>query len=69
MIISHWGIFPGWFRQRQYANGSYRLGDPADVWEPIDFETFCLAIEVWENDQRDMDAADAAAWRKAGRLH
>lgn len=71
MIVSHWGIFPGFLRPFREADGSFPIDPRPDQlgFEPVDWETFLAAFDAIERAEMDDARDQAERLRRAGRLH
>lgn len=62
MIISHWGIFPGWF-----VPFSNRIGESRMRFEAVDFDTYCAAIDAVNAAALELAELEAMERRHSGR--
>lgn len=62
MIISHWGIFPGWF-----VPFSNRIGETRMSFQAVDFDTYCAAIDAVNAAALELAELEAMERRHYGR--
>lgn len=62
MLISHWGLFPGWF-----VPFSNRIGEARMRWEPVDFDTYCAAVDAVNAAALDLAELEAMERRHYGK--
>ncbi|MCA6114262.1 hypothetical protein J6524_04875 [Bradyrhizobium sp. WSM 1738] len=66
MIVSHWGIFPGFLRPKRFPFGEL-IGLPQEYdFEPVDWETFLAAFEAIERADFDRAIDEARYLRRVG---